>query len=142
MYWASPLAIIANASFAELPEKFRVITPRLSAPIAYVPVKACGLVAPVPEALVTSSPLVRLPAPSAVNLPTAPKTDEVAPLPLTPVKRSEEHTSELQSHLNLVCRLLLEKKKKKRRTRLQRTIKNSLSSFSHNPSKITSDGPV
>src|SRR5260370_14806778 len=28
--------------------------------------------------------------------------------------RSEEHTSELQSHLNLVCRLLLEKKKKKK----------------------------
>src|SRR5260370_10186797 len=27
------------------------------------------------------------------------------------VRRSEEHTSELQSHLNLVCRLLLEKKK-------------------------------
>src|SRR5207237_8892090 len=30
------------------------------------------------------------------------------------VVRSEEHTSELQSHLNLVCRLLLEKKKKSR----------------------------
>src|SRR5260370_31948770 len=29
-----------------------------------------------------------------------------------PSCRSEEHTSELQSHLNLVCRLLLEKKKK------------------------------
>src|SRR5260370_24855209 len=28
-----------------------------------------------------------------------------------PHERSEEHTSELQSHLNLVCRLLLEKKK-------------------------------
>src|SRR5438477_1084096 len=28
--------------------------------------------------------------------------------------RSEEHTSELQSHVNLVCRLLLEKKKKKK----------------------------
>src|SRR5690242_21520227 len=27
--------------------------------------------------------------------------------------RSEEHTSELQSHVNLVCRLLLEKKKQK-----------------------------
>src|SRR5438477_6079711 len=27
--------------------------------------------------------------------------------------RSEEHTSELQSHVNLVCRLLLEKKKKR-----------------------------
>src|SRR6266571_8454084 len=29
-----------------------------------------------------------------------------------PAARSEEHTSELQSHVNLVCRLLLEKKKK------------------------------
>src|SRR4051812_49861661 len=29
--------------------------------------------------------------------------------------RSEEHTSELQSHVNLVCRLLLEKKKKQTR---------------------------
>src|SRR2546430_6378752 len=31
------------------------------------------------------------------------------------VARSEEHTSELQSQSNLVCRLLLEKKKKKTR---------------------------
>src|SRR2546422_7512259 len=31
-------------------------------------------------------------------------------------RRSEEHTSELQSRLHLVCRLLLEKKKKKRTT--------------------------
>src|SRR5947207_7666433 len=30
--------------------------------------------------------------------------------------RSEEHTSELQSHSDLVCRLLLEKKKEKRKT--------------------------
>src|SRR5260370_23896652 len=30
--------------------------------------------------------------------------------PAAGVLRSEEHTSELQSHLNLVCRLLLEKK--------------------------------
>src|SRR5580698_11307649 len=34
--------------------------------------------------------------------------------------RSEEHTSELQSHVNLVCRLLLEKKKKKKRNRKQK----------------------
>src|SRR5260370_32323552 len=33
--------------------------------------------------------------------------------------RSEEHTSELQSHLNLVCRLLLEKKKLFEDSRLQ-----------------------
>src|SRR2546430_11675273 len=31
---------------------------------------------------------------------------------LAPPRRSEEHTSELQSQSNLVCRLLLEKKKK------------------------------
>src|SRR6266480_6764963 len=29
-----------------------------------------------------------------------------------PARRSEEHTSELQSHVNTVCRLLLEKKNK------------------------------
>src|SRR2546430_5751561 len=39
----------------------------------------------------------------ATSSPTAPPTRE---------KRSEEHTSELQSQSNLVCRLLLEKKKK------------------------------
>src|SRR2546426_957827 len=33
--------------------------------------------------------------------------------PVLPARRSEEHTSELQSPCNLVCRLLLEKKKKK-----------------------------
>src|SRR3989449_8193682 len=33
--------------------------------------------------------------------------------PNPPPRRSEEHTSELQSRLHLVCRLLLEKKKKK-----------------------------
>src|SRR5690242_21216239 len=31
------------------------------------------------------------------------------------IGRSEEHTSELQSHVNLVCRLLLEKKKKNKK---------------------------
>src|SRR2546427_9224686 len=34
--------------------------------------------------------------------------------PIAPAERSEEHTSELQSQSNLVCRLLLEKKKKKK----------------------------
>src|SRR5260221_8363446 len=34
-------------------------------------------------------------------------------------QRSEEHTSELQSHSDLVCRLLLEKKKKTTRTTLR-----------------------
>src|SRR5260370_9773155 len=38
-------------------------------------------------------------------------SDSLGHWPISP-PRSEEHTSELQSHLNLVCRLLLEKKKK------------------------------
>src|SRR5438132_9144714 len=36
--------------------------------------------------------------------------------------RSEEHTSELQSHSDLVCRLLLEKKKKKKIIKNQRSV--------------------
>src|SRR5437588_7633941 len=38
-------------------------------------------------------------------------------LGVTYVERSEEHTSELQSHSDLVCRLLLEKKKKKKQNK-------------------------
>src|SRR2546427_3159511 len=37
-------------------------------------------------------------------------SDPSAPLPRPTLPRSEEHTSELQSQSNLVCRLLLEKK--------------------------------
>src|SRR2546422_7722468 len=40
---------------------------------------------------------------------------------LPEVKRSEEHTSELQSRLHLVCRLLLEKKKKTSETMHQQS---------------------
>src|SRR5689334_23974056 len=52
------------------------------------------------------------------SLDTAPRTarfgfDSNPPFhPISPHFRSEEHTSELQSQFHLVCRLLLEKKKK------------------------------
>src|SRR5437016_9598957 len=42
--------------------------------------------------------------------------------PQARAKRSEEHTSELQSLTNLVCRLLLEKKKKKNQKHLGRDL--------------------
>src|SRR5260221_9406432 len=42
-----------------------------------------------------------------------------------PQQRSEEHTSELQSHSDLVCRLLLEKKKKKKKRAQQRQAQKS-----------------
>src|SRR5437016_8508142 len=40
--------------------------------------------------------------------------EDLAPIDVIGVDRSEEHTSELQSLTNLVCRLLLEKKKYKK----------------------------
>src|SRR5260370_15196909 len=42
-------------------------------------------------------------------------------------QRSEEHTSELQSHLNLVCRLLLEKKNKTKHEKM--TNKHTISIY-------------
>src|SRR5260370_15303222 len=49
--------------------------------------------------------------------------------------RSEEHTSELQSHLNLVCRLLLEKKKL--RPSAARTIRPISRKYSHNSLRLS-----
>src|SRR5258706_2853539 len=46
--------------------------------------------------------------------------------------RSEEHTSELQSLTNLVCRLLLEKKKKKQQTPITNQCWIGSSSWNHN----------
>src|SRR5256885_5110380 len=57
--------------------------------------------------LFRSMRLTRLVLALAVSLLLAPLATEAQPA----VKRSEEHTSELQSPCNLVCRLLLEKKK-------------------------------
>src|SRR5438034_6172893 len=45
----------------------------------------------------------------------AAKRPSSTPPPAAPTGRSEEHTSELQSHSDLVCRLLLEKKKHQQR---------------------------
>src|SRR2546430_7704597 len=55
--------------------------------------------------------------PSRSNCPEPRCTDQSGTSP-SHVVRSEEHTSELQSQSNLVCRLLLEKKKKTNNSRL------------------------
>src|SRR2546427_1494940 len=52
-------------------------------------------------------------APSHRALPGASAAPRAGPSRAGRLKRSEEHTSELQSQSNLVCRLLLEKKKEK-----------------------------
>src|SRR5438034_3992725 len=56
----------------------------------------------------------------------------------TPVARSEEHTSELQSHSDLVCRLLLEKKKKKEEANLQSKYYHTVTDSYNQDSKRTS----
>src|SRR5438034_2589049 len=43
--------------------------------------------------------------------------------------RSEEHTSELQSHSDLVCRLLLEKKKKKKNNYCKQTQNTQVNTY-------------
>src|SRR5438034_4351426 len=60
--------------------------------------------APIPDA-----PLDVVPTPAFMR-PIIPFAAYDSPGPYS--RRSEEHTSELQSHSDLVCRLLLEKKKK------------------------------
>src|SRR5438034_2134157 len=45
-------------------------------------------------------------------------------------RRSEEHTSELQSHSDLVCRLLLEKKKKKKQQKNTYRLKHKIMKYS------------
>src|SRR5690242_20768615 len=62
----------------------------------------------------------RLPAHRRTTIPLRPRVRETVPNRAgtsgtgfaIATQRSEEHTSELQSHVNLVCRLLLEKKNK------------------------------
>src|SRR5260370_1389515 len=54
--------------------------------------------------------------PKSIASPT--RSSVTASASLGAMRRSEEHTSELQSHLNLVCRLLLEKKKTVVKTQL------------------------
>src|SRR5690348_17724027 len=57
---------------------------------------------------------------SSVRIPMGVHPKKPEPVPRSGVLRSEEHTSELQSPVHLVCRLLLEKKKNTRHARSRR----------------------
>src|SRR5688572_31640698 len=65
---------------------------------------------------VSSAPPESAGNPSAVGTGSASMPMYMGKTPRNWLTRSEEHTSELQSQSNLVCRLLLEKKKKKNDT--------------------------
>src|SRR5438093_6043295 len=66
---------------------------------------------PPPSALFPYTTLFRSRSPTPNNLPCTPPLTRIVPSLINASLRSEEHTSELQSLTNLVCRLLLEKKK-------------------------------
>src|SRR5690554_6036465 len=86
-----------------------------SGPFSYLPPQALSisstrkgttLVSPTASSSLLVKPVTRRPETS--GLPSAPSVSRKT------AERSEEHTSELQSRPHLVCRLLLEKKKKKK----------------------------
>src|SRR2546430_6707642 len=95
--------------------------PPISPLFPYTPLSRPPAVPPAGMAVVGASvtevapPL--LPMSRAALPPLARRSTRTVPVPtfvlsrLTTLERSEEHTSELQSQSNLVCRLLLEKKK-------------------------------
>src|SRR5436190_6097853 len=56
-------------------------------------------------------PISRIPPPGTPSVGLEAQADPATPATTRRSLRSEEHTSELQSHSDLVCRLLLEKKK-------------------------------
>src|SRR2546422_2119349 len=66
-------------------------------------------VSPFPSSKASSRPVVTIP----LTVSSGCESIVVPPIFTPRDARSEEHTSELQSRLHLVCRLLLEKKKKK-----------------------------
>src|SRR5260221_5482048 len=60
---------------------------------------------------------------------------------LVTVRRSEEHTSELQSHSDLVCRLLLEKKKTRQHSLVREAIQSHHGVFPHIKIHVTNNKP-
>src|SRR5256886_5434365 len=82
------------------------------------------MTSPAPSTSPTNAPLAAPPINRIWNSPCPPPKNAACPMsagrsstPLNLFMRSEEHTSELQSQSNLVCRLLLEKQDPTRRQR-------------------------
>src|SRR5260370_13465518 len=96
---ASPVSMCASS---------RITTLLLEAAGAYLTISRNSRIWSIPRFDAASISITSSEVPEAISLQESHSPQGVA-------VRSEEHTSELQSHLNLVCRLLLEKKKKKLR---------------------------
>src|SRR5437773_6893118 len=90
---------------------------------SWIPTAEMALARTTPSTTPATAPSTPRTKPSSTNIDTTPRrrVPSAITVPISRVRskmamvmvRSEEHTSELQSHHDLVCRLLLEKKKKK-----------------------------
>src|SRR5260370_23495528 len=84
-----------------------VITAALAGPSQECVMKSMPYAETIPSGKTTMGRAVLVAAALVFGAPAT--TSTARPMVVFPDGRSEEHTSELQSHLNLVCRLLLEK---------------------------------
>src|SRR2546430_5127585 len=100
-------AVVCRRSMASLATCTAVLNPKVKS----VRPRSLSIVLGTPTTS-TPSPLSRCATPRVSSPPTATIASMPALLSAARARRSEEHTSELQSQSNLVCRLLLEKKKK------------------------------
>src|SRR2546427_6591941 len=108
---------------APAPELLKELQPPLGRAMVIVPelgkvvepmVNVNWKLLPVLPSITVVGETVSVPLPSpVVAVLYGPTNGPPLPTGVAPAGRSEEHTSELQSQSNLVCRLLLEKKKKK-----------------------------
>src|SRR5206468_8714025 len=104
-FWAAPFEIEGEFGGRGLPPSFtpEMLAMRLKGAAAATAVENTTLAVVVTDAILTK--------PQAKRLAMIAQTGFVRIASVTTTARSEEHTSELQSRSDLVCRLLLEKKK-------------------------------
>src|SRR5690625_6149128 len=113
--WLSPLSRLMHSASSTNTNGSAVLTaPACSAARAALPPTASSTPATTPSITAQNTRWGTgesvLPPAVMLSMTSEPESDEV--MKNTSTSRSEEHTSELQSRGHLVCRLLLEKKKK------------------------------
>src|SRR5439155_14232286 len=101
--WSESAILPRSSSFVKIPSAGGQLPRQMLAPAS---ASALAIAKPNPPSSDTPATKARLPFRSIASMDPLPADGRAGP-------RSEEHTSELQSRGHLVCRLLLEKKKKK-----------------------------
>src|SRR5690349_22460299 len=107
------LTLLEASQLVKMLEEKLGVSAAAAAPVASAGCGAAAAAAPAAEEKTEFTVVLTAAGANKINVIKAVR--EVTSLGLKEAKRSEEHTSELQSRRDLVCRLLLEKKKNTRR---------------------------